>query len=53
MTRRWQESLLVTASVCVAVVIQPKPFADVLVLTPVWIYMGERIAAAKGNPLQN
>ena len=40
---------MVTASVYVAVVNQPMPFADILMLTPVSKYMGERVAEVKGD----
>lgn len=41
----------ITASVCAAVAVQPIPFADIFVLTPIQIYMGERIAAVRGVPV--
>ena len=41
----------VTASVCAGVAVQPIPFADVFVLTPIQAYMGTRIAAIRGVPV--
>ena len=38
----------ITASVCAAVAIQPIPFADIFILTPIQAYMGTRIAAVRG-----
>ena len=36
------------AVVCAAVAIQPLPFADILILTPIQIWMAERIASVRG-----
>ena len=36
---------------CAAVAIQPIPFADIFVLTPIQAYMGERLSAIRGMPL--
>lgn len=41
----------ITASVCAGVAVQPIPFADVIVLTPIQAYMGTRIAAVRGVPV--
>ena len=41
----------ITASVCAGVAVQPIPFADVFVLTPIQAYMGTRIAAVRGVPV--
>lgn len=38
----------ITASVCAGVAIQPIPFADIFVLTPIQAYLGTRIAAVRG-----
>ncbi len=38
----------ITASVCAGAAIQPIPFADIFVLTPIQAYMGTRIAAVRG-----
>lgn len=38
----------ITASVCAAAAIQPFPFADIFVLTPIQAYLGTRIAAVRG-----
>jgi uncharacterized protein (DUF697 family) len=37
--------------VCAAVAVQPIPFADIFVLTPIQAYMGERLSAIRGMPL--
>ena len=42
---------IVFASVCAAVAIQPIPFADIFVLTPIQAYMGTRISAIRGLPM--
>tara|TARA_Y100001978_G_scaffold38884_1_gene34669 strand:- start:1188 stop:1643 length:456 start_codon:yes stop_codon:yes gene_type:complete len=39
------------AGVCAVVAIQPIPFADIFVLTPIQVLMGERLAAISGVPL--
>ena len=36
---------------CAAVAVQPIPFADIFVLTPIQAYMGERLSAIRGMPL--
>lgn len=36
------------AVVCSAVAIQPLPFADIMILTPIQIFMAERIASVRG-----
>ena len=38
----------ITASVCAGVAVQPIPFADFFILTPIQAYMGTRIAAVRG-----
>jgi len=40
-----------TSFTCSAIAVQPIPFADILILTPIQAYMGSRIAAIKGIPL--
>lgn len=37
--------------ICAAVAVQPIPFADIFVLTPLQAYMGERLSAIRGMPL--
>ena len=39
------------AGVCAGVAIQPIPFADILVLTPIQVLMGERLASIWGVPV--
>lgn len=43
--------IMVFSSVCAGVAIQPIPFADIFVLTPIQAYMGTRISAIRGMPL--
>jgi uncharacterized protein (DUF697 family) len=37
--------------ICAAVAVQPIPFADIFVLTPIQAYMGERLSSIRGMPL--
>lgn len=39
------------SATCAAVAIQPIPFADIFVLTPIQAYMGTRLSAIRGMPL--
>ena len=39
------------ASVCAVLAVQPIPFADEFVLTPIQAYMGTRISAIRGLPI--
>lgn len=41
----------ITCGACAAVAIQPLPFADIFILTPIQAYMGTRIAAIRGVPV--
>ena len=41
----------ITCSACAAIAIQPLPFADIFILTPIQAYMGTRIAAIRGVPV--
>ena len=36
---------------CAGVAVQPIPFADIFVLTPIQMYLAERLAAVRGVPL--
>ena len=36
---------------CAAVAVQPIPFADIFVLTPIQVFMGERLSSIRGMPL--
>jgi len=38
------------SAVCAGVAVQPIPFADIFVLTPLQVYMGERLSAIWGIP---
>lgn len=39
------------SATCAAVAVQPIPFADIFVLTPIQAYMGVRLSAIRGMPL--
>lgn len=41
----------ITCTTCAGVAIQPIPFADIFILTPIQAYMGSRIAAIRGVPV--
>lgn len=41
----------ITCATCAGVAIQPIPFADILILSPIQAYMGSRIAAIRGVPV--
>jgi uncharacterized protein (DUF697 family) len=41
----------ITCAACAAIALQPLPFADIFVLTPLQAYMGTRIAAIRGVPV--
>lgn len=41
----------IACATCAGVAIQPIPFADILILTPIQAYMGSRIAAIRGVPV--
>jgi len=41
----------ICCATCAGVAIQPIPFADILLLTPIQAYMGSRIAAIRGVPV--
>ena len=41
----------VTSAICAGAALQPMPFADTFVLTPIQGYMGTRIAAVRGIPI--
>jgi len=40
------------STTCAATAVQPIPFADIFVLTPIQAYMAERIATIRGTPMQ-
>lgn len=46
-----QQIIVVFSSVCAGVAIQPIPFADIFLLTPIQAFMGTRISAIRGLPL--
>lgn len=41
------------SSICATIAIQPIPFADIFILTPVQILMGKKIAAIRGYEISN
>ena len=41
----------ITCATCAGVAVQPIPFADIFILTPIQAYMGSRIAAIRGVPV--
>ena len=43
-----KQLITITSCRCVAIIAQPIPFADIFILTPIQIYMGSRIAKARG-----
>ena len=43
-----EKIVLLFSTVCAAVAIQPIPFADIFILTPIQAYMGTRIAKIRG-----
>lgn len=43
--------IVIFSSVCAGIAIQPIPFADFFILTPIQAFMGSRISAIRGIPL--
>ncbi len=43
--------IVIFSSVCAGIAIQPIPFADIFILTPIQAFMGARISAIRGIPL--
>lgn len=43
--------IVIFSTVCAAVAVQPIPFGDIFILTPLQAYMGVRISAIRGVPL--
>ena len=41
----------ITCAACAGVAVQPIPFADIFILTPIQAYMGSRIATIRGVPV--
>ena len=41
----------ITASICAGLALQPIPFQDTYILTPIQAFMGTRIAAIRGIPV--
>jgi uncharacterized protein (DUF697 family) len=43
--------IVIFSTVCAGVAVQPIPFADIFILTPLQVFMGTRISAIRGLPL--
>ena len=48
-----QQVIKISSSICAGVAVQPIPFADIFILTPLQALMGERIGSIRGFPLSN
>ena len=46
-----QHIIVIFSTVCAGVAVQPIPFADIFILTPLQAFMGARISAIRGVPL--
>ena len=46
-----EKIIKIFSAICAAVAVQPIPFADIAILTPIQAYMGTRIAAVRGLKL--
>lgn len=46
-----QRIIVIFSTVCAGVAVQPIPFADIFILTPLQAFMGARISAIRGVPL--
>ncbi len=46
-----RQIIVIFSSLCAGVAVQPIPFADFFLLTPIQAYMGTRISAIRGLPL--
>jgi len=45
--------IIIGSSICAAAAVQPIPFADIFILTPIQAYIGTRIGAVRGFKLSN
>lgn len=43
--------IIIFSTVCAGIAVQPIPFADIFILTPLQAFMGTRISAIRGMPL--
>lgn len=43
--------IVIFSTVCAGIAVQPIPFADIFILTPLQAFMGTRISAIRGMPL--
>lgn len=46
-----EQIIKIFSTVCAGIAIQPIPFADIFILTPLQAFMGARLAAVRGVPL--
>ncbi len=46
-----EQIIVIFSAACGAIAVQPIPFADFFILTPIQAYMGSRISAIRGLPL--
>ncbi|QEH81144.1 DUF697 domain-containing protein [Sphingomonas sp. C8-2] len=49
--KKVDQIIVIFSTACAAIAIQPIPFADFFILTPLQAYMGARLAAIRGVPL--
>ena len=45
--------ITVTSSICAGVAVQPIPFGDIFILTPIQAYLGTRIAKVRSIPISH
>ena len=49
--KKVNQIIVIFSTVCAAIAVQPIPFADIFILTPLQAYMGSRISAIRGVPM--
>lgn len=49
--KKVNQVIVIFSTTCAAIAVQPVPFADFFILTPLQAYMGARISAIRGTPL--
>ncbi len=45
------QTIHIFSAICAGVAVQPIPFADIFLLTPIQVYMGVRLSAVMGQPI--
>ncbi|MCK9521507.1 MAG: hypothetical protein M0R76_00485 [Proteobacteria bacterium] len=50
--KKAERIIVIFASVCAGVAVQPIPFADIFILTPIQGYMATRLSAIRGEPIK-